>query len=115
MRGNHSYTSIFIFLNHKHVEETNVMCCDVVTLYHRSYINLDLFLDDLPVLAGLLRHRYVICLLVFTGLALAYSMRINMSVAIIQMVGSKGKNVSSADDGTCLPSGNISVAPKPVY
>ncbi|XP_022687092.1 uncharacterized transporter slc-17.2-like [Varroa jacobsoni] len=62
---------------------------------------------------GLLRHRYVICLLVFTGLALAYSMRINMSVAIIQMVGSKGKNVSSADDGTCPPSGNISVAPKP--
>ncbi|OQR68609.1 vesicular glutamate transporter 3-like, partial [Tropilaelaps mercedesae] len=61
---------------------------------------------------GFLRHRYIICMLVFCGLALVYSMRVNMSVTVIAMVGSKGKNVSNDDDGTCPSPANEPVPAK---
>ncbi|XP_003740609.1 sialin [Galendromus occidentalis] len=50
---------------------------------------------------GFIRHRYVVCMFVFTGLALVYALRVNLSVAIIAMAGSIPRNGSELE-GTCI-------------
>ena len=52
-------------------------------------------------LSGCVRHRYVISMFVFAGLALVYAMRVNLSVAIIAMAGKVSRN-GSMTEGTCI-------------
>ncbi|XP_003740396.1 sialin [Galendromus occidentalis] len=51
--------------------------------------------------AGFIKHRYVICMLVFTGLALVYAMRVNLGVAIISMARSSADANKTSLNGVC--------------
>ena len=45
-----------------------------------------------------LQQRYVLCLLIFTGLVTNYMLRINMSIAIVTMAGGDNSTQSPCSD-----------------